>query len=189
MTQIEQIKKEVERNKAICKKVVLDLLYKGPSKDYYQGKTDAYNQVQIILNNIEAKGLQAEAVLPGTEEEAGMVAGRDYVPVDWVETLDEYGKWKIVPVETESEEAILRRAIEVYGIHAQINMALEEMGELIVALQHRLRGRVSDGPVCEEIADVLIMMEQLSIIFGQKTVRNYYEAKIQRLEQRLNKED
>ena len=189
MTQIEQIKKEVERNKAICKKVVLDLLYKGPSKDYYQGKTDAYNQVQIILNNIEAKGLQAEAALPGTEEEAGMVAGRDYVPVDWVETLDEYGKWKIVPVETESEEAILRRAIEVYGIHAQINMALEKMGELIVALHHWLRGRVSYVEVCEEVADVQIMMEQLAMIFDKDIVRKYYESKIKRLEQRLNKED
>lgn len=189
MTQIEQIKKEVERNKAICKKVVLDLLYKGPSKDYYQGKTDAYNQVQIILNNIEAKGLQAEAVLPGTEEEAGMVAGRDYVPVDWVETLDEYGKWKIVPVETESEEAILRRAIEVYGSHAQINMALEEMGELIVALQHGLRGRASHVEVCEEVADVQIMMKQLAMMFDKDIVRKYYESKIKRLEQRLNNED
>lgn len=188
MTQIKQIKKEVERSKAICKKAVLYMRYKNPSKDYYQGKIDAYNQVQIVLNNIEAKGLQAEAVLPGTEEGAGMVAGRDYVPVDWVETLDEYGKWKIVPVETECEEAILRRAIEVYGIHAQTNMALEEMGELIVALQHGRRGRASHVEVCEEVADVQIMMEQLAIIFGKDIVRKYYESKIQRLEQRLNKE-
>ena len=87
------------------------------------------------------------------------------------------------------EEAILRRAIEVYGCHAQINMALEEMGELIVALQHELRGRASHVEVCEEVADVQIMMEQLAMMFGKDIVRKYYESKIKRLEQRLNKED
>ena len=133
--------------------------------------------------------IKADPVLPGTEQEADKVAGRDFVPVDWVETLDEYGKWKIVPVETESEEAILRRAIEKYGNRAQINMALEEMGELIVALQHELRGRASLVEVCEEVADVQIMMEQLALIFDKDIVRNYYDAKIKRLEQRLNKED
>ena len=91
--------------------------------------------------------------------------------------------------ESVREEAILRRAIEVYGRHAQINMALEKMGELIVALQHWLRGRVSYVEVCEEVADVQIMMEQLAMIFDKDIVRKYYESKIKRLEQRLNKED
>lgn len=88
-----------------------------------------------------------------------------------------------------SEEAILRRAIERYGYCAQINMAMEEMGELIVALQHRLRDRASLNEVCEEVADVQIMMEQLAMIFGKNIVCAYHEAKIQRLEHRLNKEN
>ena len=90
--------------------------------------------------------------------------------------------------EPSSEEAILRRAIEVYGCHAQINMALEKMGELIVALQHWLRGRVSYVEVCEEVADVQVIMESLAMIFDKDIVRKYYESKIKRLEQRLNKE-
>lgn len=130
-----------------------------------------------------------EEMLPGTEQYAEQIAGRDYVPVDWVETLDEYGKWKIVQVEPASEEVILRRAIERYGYCAQINMALEKMGELIVALQHWLRGRVSYVEVCEEVADVQIIMESLAMIFDKDIVRKYYESKIKRLEQRLNKED
>lgn len=39
-----------------------------------------------------------EPDFPGFEEDKDMVVGRDYVPVDWVETLDLYGRWKIIPM-------------------------------------------------------------------------------------------
>ena len=53
------------------------------------------------------------------EEEEGKVAGRDFVPVDWVETLEMYGKWKIVQAEERPEpytgkydEAYIQEKIE-----------------------------------------------------------------------------
>lgn len=44
------------------------------------------------------KGVDGSQYLPGIENEEPGVAGRDYVPVDWVETLDMYGKWEIIRV-------------------------------------------------------------------------------------------
>lgn len=35
-------------------------------------------------------------VLPDTKDLENSVAGRDFVPTEWVDTLDKYGKWKIV---------------------------------------------------------------------------------------------
>lgn len=43
---------------------------------------------------LEKQGEQKH-VLPGFEEQEG-VAGKDYIPVEWVETIENYGKWKIV---------------------------------------------------------------------------------------------
>jgi hypothetical protein len=36
-------------------------------------------------------------VLPGIKEEG--IPGRDFIPVDWVDACEQYGKWKIVRVE------------------------------------------------------------------------------------------
>ena len=43
---------------------------------------------------LEKQG-EHKPTLPDFEEQEG-VAGRDYIPVEWVETIENYGKWKIV---------------------------------------------------------------------------------------------
>ena len=82
---------------------------------------------------------------------------------------------------------VLSEAVDIYGVEAQIWMAIEEMAELNNALAKYRRGRVTHEDVCEEIADVSIMMTQLSYIFGVDEVNNYLEQKIDRLEKRLAK--
>lgn len=59
---------------------------------------------------------------------------------------------------------ICKKAVETFGADQQINMAIEEMAELIVALNHWRRGRCGNAEVIEEIADSTIMMVQLSYI-------------------------
>lgn len=136
---------------------------------------------QIEKIKAEIERLQAKTSIGLNEYTAGYENGKAEVCSLLLKFINS------LQAEPSSEEAILRRAIKVYGIHAQIDMALEEMGELIVALQHSLRGRASHVEVCEEVADVQIMMEQLAMIFDKDIVRKYYESKIKRLEQRLNK--
>lgn len=80
---------------------------------------------------------------------------------------------------------ILNLAIEKWGRIAQINMALEEMGELIAAINQWKRGRIDIDAVREEVADVMITAKQLAIIFGQAGVEKRYEEKINRLYHRV----
>ena len=82
-------------------------------------------------------------------------------------------------------EQILEKAISKYGIDAQTNLAIEEMGELIVAINHNNRGRVGLEAVQEEIADVMIAMRQLAMIYGKEGVSNFIKKKAERLEKRL----
>lgn len=82
---------------------------------------------------------------------------------------------------------ILTDAIEIYGKDDQIWMAIEEMSELGNALAKYRRGRVTREDVCEEIADVAIIMIQLSKIFGPDDISDYLESKLDRLDKRLAK--
>lgn len=100
----------------------------------------------------------------------------------------------------EQEKSILQKAIETYGVNAQIDVAVEEMAELTKALMKDRRnctfskdhlsvlvkGRMS---VYDGIADALIMLEQLQMILDcEKDVEEIKEQKIKQLENRLQEE-
>lgn len=90
---------------------------------------------------------------------------------------------------------VLKQAIEAYGVHAQVDMAIEEMSELTKALCKERRTELKQGShaeaaanVIEEIADVAIMLQQLIMIFDKDNeVPKEIEYKIGRLAQRLEK--
>lgn len=76
-------------------------------------------------------------------------------------------------------------ALKKYGKESQKRMAIEETSELINALMKETRGRVTDADIITEIADVQIMMEQLSIIYGYEEVARERERKLERLVARM----
>ncbi len=87
---------------------------------------------------------------------------------------------------------IYKEAIKKYGKEIQIEIAIEEMAELIKALQKikRSSGQTTEWlslihNVCEEIADVEIMIEQLKLIYPYSIVMDFKTAKIDRLKERL----
>ena len=82
--------------------------------------------------------------------------------------------------------SVYERAIAVWGETAQLDMILEEIGELVVAIQQRKRGRITNDGVCEEIADVGIMLEQAAIMFGETSVEAYRRDKLARLEAKVS---
>lgn len=56
------------------------------------------------------------------------------------------------------------RVWETWGSNAQIDKLIEEMAELIQALiKARIDGTTVNQTVCEEMADVLICLEQMSL--------------------------
>lgn len=87
------------------------------------------------------------------------------------------------------QESLYRKAITCYGFPAQAAMAVEECSELTNAICKFRRGRVSDDNIITEIADVMIMCEQLASYFGKDKVALEKKKKLERLEERLSKYD
>lgn len=90
---------------------------------------------------------------------------------------------------------IIEGAVKRFGELHQIDRAIEEMGELIVALQ-KFRRALDGGhkfyssdvnPLVEnikgEVADVKVTMKSLNVIFGE--TEDIEEYKIQRLRKRM----
>lgn len=89
------------------------------------------------------------------------------------------------------KESIYRAAISVWGKDAQENQAIEEMAELIQAINKMRRQPSPDhlDNVDEEIADVEIMLDQLKLIYGitDQKIIEIKEKKLERLQKTLEK--
>jgi len=81
---------------------------------------------------------------------------------------------------------LYKSAESKWGRTSQIAIAIEEMAELTVALtQSFFRERNGKASVIEEIADVLIVCEQLSLMYGEKEVQAVIDKKLEWLGRRL----
>lgn len=92
-------------------------------------------------------------------------------------------------------KSILKKAIDTYGTHNQLLKCIEECGELSRAVS-RILTELSSGDgfttkeseenLYEEMADVIIMLKQLTMIFCcDGKVRVQIWKKINRLKERL----
>lgn len=78
-------------------------------------------------------------------------------------------------------------AMKRWGKGSQIEMFIEEISELILALQKFKREPTlsSSLQVCDEMADVSIMLEQCSLIFSEKEIGERRRFKLDRLQTTL----
>jgi NTP pyrophosphatase (non-canonical NTP hydrolase) len=84
------------------------------------------------------------------------------------------------------EFILLKKAIDKYGEADQLNLLQEECGEVIVAINHYRRNRVSWEDVLEEMADVRILIDEFAVIGdNSKLLNEIRERKMARLEERL----
>ena len=84
-------------------------------------------------------------------------------------------------------ENLYKKVMETYGFPTQAAMVVEECSELTNAICKFRRGRVDDDDIITEIADVMIMCEQLSYYFVKEKVELEKERKLERLKERLSK--
>ena len=87
---------------------------------------------------------------------------------------------------------VCRQAVGKWGEEAQLRQAQEEAAELIVAINHYLRGRaLSLDHLVRELADMRIMMEQLEFILAIEGKTADYERRIESmiesLQEKINK--
>ena len=85
-------------------------------------------------------------------------------------------------------DKILRDAVRMYGAPAQLDQFIEELAELIVAINHLRRGRADIEHVLQEMVDVDIMMKQMKIILNVKDdyFRLIKDRKIKELGERIS---
>ena len=80
-----------------------------------------------------------------------------------------------------------QRALKLWGLQIQLRKLAEECAELAVAALHLVEERTADREdhLCEEIADVEIMIEGMRAHFGDVNIDRHRAKKIARLEKRL----
>ena len=86
----------------------------------------------------------------------------------------------------EREGRILEAAIDTWGPEMQMIVAIEEMSELTKALTKYIRAydvTEIEANIREEMADVVIMLNQLALIFGDTTEEEI--RKLNRLQRRI----
>ena len=91
-----------------------------------------------------------------------------------------------------SEIEAMQKALDQWGLEAQIGQAIEECAELIVALQKYVnRTPQMDGTerILDEIADVEMMLAQirLALNINDEALRERMEYKFERLAEYLEK--
>ena len=69
---------------------------------------------------------------------------------------------------SENQVSVMHKALDSWGLEAQIGVAVEEYAELIVALQKYVNRSVkpSTDELLDEIADVEMMLAQVRIALG-----------------------
>lgn len=80
---------------------------------------------------------------------------------------------------------LYERTVAIFGSRHQQIKAIEEMGELTVELARSLNGDHREALVRCEIADVMILMHQLCVIFGESEMQEVLSEKRRNLEQLL----
>lgn len=82
---------------------------------------------------------------------------------------------------------IYMEAIEQFGVRNQLDIAIEEMSELIKELCKAKRNFKNRDAIVEEVSDVLICLEQIGLIFdiSEQEVDNYTDYKLTRLAERI----
>ena len=93
---------------------------------------------------------------------------------------------------TKDKQNIYQEAIRQWGKDAQLDMVIEELGELIVVIQHSRRLEkwekvATNDELLGEIADVEIMLEQLKYMINADGLRLFQikEKKLERVKKLL----
>ena len=87
----------------------------------------------------------------------------------------------------ENEFEIMKTAIRKNGKPMQTVVAIEELSELQKELTKYIRGMGNRENLKEEVADVLIMITQIQIMYGlpDDEIKDVVDFKINRLKERI----
>ena len=82
-------------------------------------------------------------------------------------------------------EQLYQATLDKWGEEAQYDQTVEECAELIAALKHFRRGKIDQQAVIDEIADVTLMLGQLTWMFGPERIEASVQKKLKKLDKLL----
>ena len=85
-------------------------------------------------------------------------------------------------------ETVYQATLDKWGEDAQYDQAVEECAELIAALKHFQRGKIDKQALIDELADVTLMLGQLTWMFGQAEIDAAIKGKLEKLNSLLEAE-
>ncbi len=85
-------------------------------------------------------------------------------------------------------ETVYQATLDKWGEDAQYDQAGEEWAELIAALKHFRRGKIDKQAVIDELADVTLMLGQLTWMFGEAEIDTAIKRKLLKLTNLLDTE-
>lgn len=89
-------------------------------------------------------------------------------------------------IKREIREQVYTNAYIQYGEKLQLVVAVEELSEVQKEICKILRGKPDLDHLAEEVADAIIMLEQIRMYFDLRDkVDEYIDAKVLRLDRRL----
>lgn len=77
---------------------------------------------------------------------------------------------------------LYQATLDKWGEEAQYDQAIEECAELIASLKHYKRGKVGEAEIISELADVTLMLGQLTWMFGAEKIEAAIEYKLKKLQ-------
>lgn len=91
---------------------------------------------------------------------------------------------------TMNQRAIMAELISHYGKEPQKRMVLEEMAELQKEICKDMRGKPNQEAITEEVADVLIMLEQVQMMYriDETKLHEITNSKLRRQLKRMEEE-
>lgn len=84
-------------------------------------------------------------------------------------------------------EQFFKDALELFGLPSQVGLVNEECAELIVALNHVIRGKAELKDVASELADVSVMLGQLLLVINHEKVNEIIDQKLTRAANKIAK--
>jgi len=81
-------------------------------------------------------------------------------------------------------DEVFQKAIEVWGEKAQLGMVIEEFGEVLTAINHYDRNRITLEEFIEEFVDAYIMMRQMRFM-NKEIFDRIYDEKVKRIRKKL----
>jgi len=85
----------------------------------------------------------------------------------------------------QNDPKLYQATLDKWGDEAQYDQAIEECAELIAALKHFKRRKVDEAVIIAELADVTLMIGQLTWMFGVEKIDQAISEKLLKLKKLL----